>query len=225
MNRAVLWELDGVVADTAEAHFRSWVTALAEWEIPLSRETLAPLLGLRNEEILAVILGRPAEPRELGTILSRKEHFFRVESEHLVRLNAAVPSLLSALDAGGWSQALFSMMPQATMDLVVDQLGIRDYLRAVLSGEAFSRAKPDSTLLRSLAQQLRVAPVRCIVVDESPAGIEAAGRANMRCLAVANSRPRTALHAADYVVDEISEVTVEMFNQLVEDDGRSEATE
>jgi HAD superfamily hydrolase (TIGR01509 family) len=219
MNRAVLWELDGVVSDTAEAHFRSWVTALAEWEISLDRETLAPLLGLRNEEVLAAVLGRPAEPRELGTILSRKEHFFRLESEHLVRLNPGVPDLLSALAADGWSQALFSMMPQATMDLVVDQLGIRDRFRAVLSGEAFPQAKPDPTMLQNLARQLCVPPEGCVVVGEAPAGVEAARRAGMRCLAVANARPRDDLYAADRIVDEMSGLTVETFNQLVENDG------
>jgi HAD superfamily hydrolase (TIGR01509 family) len=222
MNRAVLWELDGVVADTAEAHFRSWVTALAEWEIPLDRETLSPLLGLHNEEILAAVLGRPAEPRERGTILSRKEHFFRLESEHLVRLTPGVPYLLSALAADGWSQALFSMLPQATVDLVVDQLGIRDRFAAVLSAEGTARAKPEPTLLQLLARRLRIPPGACVVVDDVPAGLEAAHRAGMRCLAVANARPPAALGAADRIVSEMSGVAVATFSQLVENDGRTD---
>jgi beta-phosphoglucomutase len=219
MNRAVLWELDGVVADTAEAHFRSWVTALAEWEIPLDRETLAPLLGLRNEEVLAAVLGRPAEPREQGTILSRKEHFFRLESEHLVRLNPGIPALLSALEAAGWSQGLFSMMPQVTMELVAGQLEIRDHFGAMLSAEAFAQAKPDPTLLENLARLLRVAPEHCVAVDGAPAGLEAACRAGMHTLAVTNTRPPDSLHAADRIVPEMSRVTVETFDQLVGHDG------
>ena len=219
MNRIVVWELDGVLADTAEAHFRSWVTALAEWEVALSRETFGPLVGLRNDEILPAVLGRPAEHREQGTIVSRKEHFFRIEAEHTVQLYPGVPALLAALDAAGWSQAVASMMPQPTLDLIVDRLGIRGHLQAAISGEALLEPKPDPALLLEVVHVLRATPGRCVAVDGTPAGVEAARRAGLRSLAVAASRPREALRAADRVVDELSQATVETLDQLVKRHG------
>jgi beta-phosphoglucomutase len=215
MNRTVLWELDGVLADTTEAHFRSWVTALAEWEIPLTRETFRPLVGMRNDEILPAVLGRPAEPREQGTIISRKEHFFRIEAQQTVQLYPGVRPLLAELDAHGWSQALASMMPQATIDLIVDRLGIRNHFQAVISGEALLQPKPDPALLLEMVHVLRTTPGRCVLVDGTPAGVEAAQRAGMRSLAVAFTWSREALRAADHVVDELSQATFETFNQLV----------
>lgn len=219
MKRAVLWELDGVVADTLETHFRSWVTALAEWEIPLDRETFLPLFGMHNDEFLSAVIGRPPTPREQGTIPGRKEHFFRIESQHLVLLNPGVKSLLAELTAAGWLQGLVSMMPQASMDPIVDRLGIRGFFQAAVSGEALPHAKPDPANLLNAAQLLGVAPERCIVVDATAAGVEAAHRAGMRCLAVATARLRDDLLAADTIVDDISAVKVETFNRLVENNG------
>jgi beta-phosphoglucomutase-like phosphatase (HAD superfamily) len=53
MSKGVIWDLDGVLADTAEAHFRCWVTALAEKEIPLDRPTFNGLFGMNNRDMLA----------------------------------------------------------------------------------------------------------------------------------------------------------------------------
>jgi beta-phosphoglucomutase len=220
MRRAVLWELDGVIADTSEAHFRSWVTALAEWEIPLSREVLTPLLGLRNDQVLTRILGRSAGPQEQGTILSRKEHFFRTESEHLVRLYPGVKSLLSELGAAGWIQGLVSMMPQATVDLIVGQLGIHDHFQVIQSGEALPDAKPNPEILLGASILLRVKPEQCVVVDGTSVGVEAARQAGMRSLAVATIRPQDVLLAADHIARDMSAVQVATFNQLVENHGQ-----
>ena len=63
MSKGVIWNLDGVLADTAEVHFRCWVTALAEKEIPLDRPTFDHLFGMNNRDILAQLLGRLPEPR------------------------------------------------------------------------------------------------------------------------------------------------------------------
>lgn len=219
MTRAVIWELDGVVADTAEAHFRGWVTALAEWEIPLTREMFSSLFGLRNDEILSTVLGRPAEPREQGTILGRKEHFFGIEVGLLIQPSPGISSLLAELAAAGWLQGLVSTMPQATMDLIVDRLGIRDYFQAFVSGEAFPHPRPDATYLLHAAERLRAAPERCITVDRTAAGVEAAHRAGMRCLAIADTRSRHDLLSADSLVDDMSAVTIDTFNQWFQDHG------
>ena len=81
MSKGVIWNLDGVLADTAEVHFRCWVTALAEKEIPLDRPTFDHLFGMNNRDILAQLLGRPPEPSELESIVGRKEEIFRMEAQ------------------------------------------------------------------------------------------------------------------------------------------------
>lgn len=215
VDRAVIWDLDGVLADTAEVHFRAWVTALAEWEIPLDRATFDRVFGMNNRDTLTDLLGRPPEPRELATITGRKEHLFRLEASRLARPMPGALDLLAEMGASGWLQALASSAPQANINLLVDKLGIRNWLTAILSGEDLPTGKPDPTLFLETAGVLQVPPERCIVVEDAPAGVEAARSAGMRCIAVATTRSRAALTVADLLFDDLTQVTTDAFLELI----------
>jgi beta-phosphoglucomutase-like phosphatase (HAD superfamily) len=86
MDKGVIWSLDGVLADTVEAHFRAWVTALAQREIALDRPTFEKVSGMNNRHMLTGLLGRPPEIGELESIAGRQEEIFRMEGQGLVRL-------------------------------------------------------------------------------------------------------------------------------------------
>ncbi len=215
VDRAVIWDLDGVLADTAEVHFRAWVTALAEWEIPLDRATFGRIFGMNNRDTLTDLLGRPPEPRELATITGRKEHLFRLEASRLARPMPGALDLLAEMGASGWLQALASSAPQANINLLVDKLGIRKWLKAIHSGEDLPAGKPDPTLFLQTAGALQVPPERCIVVEDAPAGVEAARSAGMRCIAVATTRSRAVLTVADLLFDDLTQVTADAFLELI----------
>lgn len=213
--RAVIWDLDGVLADTAEPHYRAWVTALAEWEVALDRPTFDRLFGMDNRAMLEQILGRPPQPKEQGTIAGRKEHFFRLVAQQMAQPMPGALRLLEALDAAGWPQALASSAPQANINLLVDKLGISDRFHAILSGEELPESKPDPALFLYAAKRLDVPPERCVVVEDAPAGVEAANRAGMRCIAVATTRPAEMLAGADLLLDDLTQLSVDTFAELV----------
>jgi beta-phosphoglucomutase len=214
--KAVIWDLDGVLADTTEAHFRSWVTALAEWEVPLDRPTFNSTFGMNNRDTLTYILGRPPEPMELGTIAGRKEHLFRLQYQQLPSVVAGSSQLLEALNQEHWLQALASSAPMANINLIIDLLHIRSWFSAILSCESIPAGKPDPSLFLQAAKELEVLPDCCIVVEDAPAGVEAAHRAGIKCIAVASTRSRQELELADIVVDELNELTIGTFSQLLE---------
>jgi len=213
--RAVIWDLDGVLADTAEPHFRAWVTALAEWQIPLDRPTFDHLFGMDNRGMLKQILGRPPEPKELGTIAGRKEHFFRLVAQQMAQPMPGALRLLEEMEAAGWSQALASSAPQANINLLVDKFGISARFHVILSGEELPASKPDPELFLFAAERLGVPPECCVVVEDAPAGVEAAGRAGMRCIAVATTRAAKLLAGADLLFDDLTPVTVDTFTELL----------
>ena len=218
MSNGVIWELDGVLADTAEAHFRCWVTALAEKEIPLDRPTFDGLFGMNNRDILAQVLGRPPEPHELETIGGRKEEIFRMEAQWLVRPMHGALSLLKELEGAGWIQAITSSTPKANVELVLGILGIRQRFQAILSGEEVSASKPEPTLFLRAAEALGLPPERCIVVEDTPAGVEAAHKAGMPCIAVTTTSRREVLAAVTssaLVFDDLTQVTAGDFSRLV----------
>jgi beta-phosphoglucomutase len=215
-DRAVIWDMDGVLFDTTEAHFRSWVTALAEWEIPLDRTQFGNLLGINNRDTLTALLGRPPNPEEMATITGRKEHLFRLDANHLVHPIPGAFNLLGELERAGWPQALATSAPWENINLLVDHFGIRDRFQAILSGADLPAGKPDPALFFQAAEALRVAAERCVVVEDSPAGVEAAGRAGMLCIAVTTTHRREALAAADRIFDGLTQFTAETLTEMVD---------
>lgn len=218
MSRGVIWDFDGVLADTAEAHYRCWVTALAEKEIALDRPTFDRVFGMNNRDTLNQLLGRPPEPSELESIAGRKEEIFRMEAQWLVRPMPGALPLLVELERVGWLQALASSTPKANIDLVLAVLGIRGRFQAILTGEDLPTGKPDPTLFLKAAEALGLSAEQCVVVEDAPAGLEAAHKAGMPCIAVATTRPREALAAAAssaVIFDDLTQVKEEHFSRLI----------
>ena len=219
MSKGVIWDLDGVLADTAEAHFRCWVTALAEKEIPLDRPTFDGLFGMNTRDMLAQLLGRPPEPGELEAIVNRKEEIFRMEAQWLVSLLPGALSLLKELEGAGWTQAITSSTPKANVELVLGILGIRQRFQTVLSGEELSAGKPEPTLFLRAAEALGLAPERCVVVEDAPEGVEAAYKAGMPCIAVARTNSPEALASvtpSTLLFDDLTQVAESDFSSLLE---------
>lgn len=218
MNKGVIWDLDGVLADTGELHFRCWVTALAEREIPLDRQTFDTIFGMNNRDTLTYLLERPPEPFELETISGRKEEIFRMEAQWLVRPMPGALTLLGELEEAGWLQAVASSAPKANIDLLLATLGIRGRFQAILSGEELETGKPDPTLFLRAAKALQLSPDRCVVVEDAPAGVEAAHKAGMSCIAVATTRSRDVLAkvtSSTLLFDDLTQVKEESFSNLI----------
>ena len=218
MEKGVIWALDGVLADTAEAHFRCWVTALAEKEISLERPTFDELFGLCHRDLLAQLLGRAPDPSEMESIAGRVEEIFRMEAQWLIRPMPGAFPLVIALEGAGWLQAITSCTPKANVELVLGILGIRQRFAVILSGDELSAGKPDPTLFLRAAQALGLPPGRCVVVEDDPSGVEAAKRAGMPCIAVATTSAREALASVTSsapVFEDLTQVTAEDFVGLI----------
>jgi beta-phosphoglucomutase len=220
MSKGVIWDLDGVLADTAEAHFRCWVTALAEKEIPLDRPTFDGLFGMNKRDMLAQLLGRPAEPGELESIAGRKQEIFRMEAQWLVSPMPGALSLLKELEKAGWIQAVTSSTPMVDVELVLGILGIRQHFHTLLSGEELRASKPEPTLFLRAAKVLGLSPERCVVVEDAPEGMEAAYKAGMPCMAVATTNSRETLSSVTssaLLFDDLTQVTEKDFSRLLEE--------
>jgi beta-phosphoglucomutase-like phosphatase (HAD superfamily) len=102
----------------------------------------------------------------------------------------------------------------------VDELGLRAYFEAIVSGFDLP-GKPDPTLFPKVAHLIDVPPERCIVVEDAVAGVEAARRAGMKCIAVTTTNPAHALEAADIVVERLDALPTDAFQRLLAEAGAS----
>jgi HAD superfamily hydrolase (TIGR01509 family) len=121
---------------------------------------------------------------------------------------------LQRLHAQDIPQAIVSSAPRDNITVVLAALGASDLFQALISGDDVAQGKPDPASFLLAARQLGMPPTACVVIEDAPAGVEAARRAGMACLAVTTSHAREHLDA-DLVVDALVDLPVDTLEQLV----------
>ena len=211
--RAVLWDLDGTLADTMTGHFRAWREVLAGEGYVLSWETFAASFGQRNDTALCSMLDTELPASEVERISDIKEQRFRalVRAEGLQLLPGAASRLRASRDTG-WRQALVTSAPRANAETMLDVLRIGAFFSVVITGDDVALGKPHPEPLLMAADALKVPPSRCLVVEDSPSGIEAAHRAGMRSIAVG---PAHASLPATVAVASLADLPPDAFEVLL----------
>lgn len=181
--RGIIFDLDGVLVHTDELHFTAWATIASELGIPFDRTVNARLRGVSRAESLALLLeGKPTldlSEAERDALCEKKNRLYR---QSLATLTPAdIPpktrELLAGLRVRGIRLAIGSSSRNAP--LILERVGLTDAFDAVVDGSMLTAAKPDPEVFLRAAALLRLAPSVCAVVEDAPAGIQAARRAGM----------------------------------------------
>jgi beta-phosphoglucomutase family hydrolase len=210
----VIWDMDGVLIDTGEFHFRAWSQALSERAIPFSRELFQVTFGMNNTGLLSMLLGQTPAPELVAEISDRKERLFRHEIRGQAQLLPGVQTWLEDLKSAGVRQAIASSAPPANIDALMDELYLRPYFDAIVSGFDLP-GKPDPAVFLEAARLIGVPPGRCVVVEDAIAGVEAARRAGTKCIAVTTTNSADALVDADIVAERLDALPADVFEQLL----------
>ncbi len=213
MVRAVLWDLDGTLVDSQRLHWEAWRQTMAAEGVPISWEQFRATFGRRNDSFVPQWLGAGATPERVARVGDAKEACYR----RLVRERGLAPAPGAAawvrrLHARGWRQAIASSAPRRNVEVMLDVLGLGDCFAAVVAAEDVTEGKPDPQVFLLAAARLGVPPARCIVVEDAPAGIEAARRAGMRSILLAH--PGVAA-PADRIVASLEELPEDAFETLL----------
>lgn len=220
MRQGALWDMDGVLVDTGEFHYHSWVAVLGDYGIEFSRKFFRDTFGMNNRGILSLLLGEKLAPELLAEIGERKEEWFRDAVRGHAWPLPGVLDWLQRLKEMGFRQGVASSAPPANIDALVEELGIRDYFDVLGSGVHLP-GKPEPALFLKVARLLDVPPERCAVVEDAVAGVAAAKRAGMKCIAVTTTSPAGALCAADLVVERLDALPPNAFQRLLQGEGAS----
>jgi HAD superfamily hydrolase (TIGR01509 family) len=212
--KGVLWDLDGVLVDTGEIHYQSWLAILVDYGIEYDRPTWERTFGMNNDGTLRELTGGKLAPEVAVEIIERKEQLFRERVRGLAEPLPGVVAWLSRLKEHGYRQGIASSAPQANIDVLIGRLGISSYFDVIVSG-AEMPPKPDPAVFFRVAEQIGVLPERCVVVEDSRAGVEAARRGGMHCIAVTTTNPPEALQTADVIVDRLDELPSDVFERLL----------
>ncbi|MBN1394140.1 MAG: HAD family phosphatase [Pirellulales bacterium] len=214
---AVIFDIDGVLVDSYDAHFRGWREMAAEEGLKFTEADFAATFGRTSREIIAMHWGDRFDEARMADMDLRKEMAYRrIAAANFPPMPGAV-ELLRALHDAGFRLALGSSGPPGNVQLVVDKLEISDLLGAVVSGKDVTRGKPDPQVFLLAAERLGIAPPRCAVVEDAPAGIAAAHAAGMAAIGMMSTgRTENDLRDADKLVSSLSEITPEVLKKLID---------
>ncbi len=198
--QAALFDLDGVIVDTAKFHYLAWRELANGLGFELSEAQNEQLKGISRMESLDIILGfgkvtlEPEEKLRLATVKNARyvEMIKEIDASEILR---GAKEYLLALRARGVKIALGSASKNA--EIILQNLGVRDLFDVVIDGNKISKSKPDPEVFLLGAKGVGVAPAACVVYEDAAAGVQAAKAGGMYAVGIGSAEN---LPGADVVV-------------------------
>lgn len=221
-NLAVIFDVDGVLIDSYWPHFQSWQRIAGHWGIDYSESAFAVGFGRTSREIIAEDWGlSDLSPEVISRIDDEKEAAYReIVADDFPAMPGA-SDLIRQLYDSGIAVAVGSSGPPDNVALAIEQLEIAPYLSAKVTGRDVTHGKPDPQIFLLAAERLGTEPELCVVVEDAPAGVEAAHRAGMACVGFPSTgRTPQDVAAAELVISSLTELSPEAFHDLLDEASR-----
>jgi beta-phosphoglucomutase len=210
----VIFDLDGVLVDTAWAHRRSWFDLAAKEGLPMSEEFFRHTFGMQNDAILPQL--RPGLSKaEMDRLADWKEQRYRDIVQERVELAPGAQALLQDLKRHGFRLSIGSSAPAQNLDVFWKKLGFADWFDARVTKEDTSQSKPSPETFLKAAEKLGLSPACCAVVEDAVPGVQAGKAAGMHVVAVTTTRRREDLVQADHIVNGLTELKAADFLALL----------
>lgn len=212
MIRACIFDLDGVVVDTAKYHYLAWKRLAAELGfefLPVHNERLKGVSRMRSLDILLEVGGLTFSSDEKDKMAAQKNEWYL---EYIMKMTPdeilpGAKELLVELRSHRIKLALGSASKNAP--IIMDRIGLTSHFDKILDGNSVSVAKPAPDIFITAAKALGVSPSESIVFEDAEAGIEAALNAEMRCVGIGNPK---ILGKATAVIPNLNRFT---YNKLI----------
>lgn len=198
--KGCIFDLDGVIVDTAKYHYLAWKRLAAELGFDFSEKDNERLKGVSRMASLEILLeiGGLTLDEEVKTALAAKKNQWYVDYIAVMNEEEVLPGAKQFIEnarAAGLKVALGSASKNALT--ILNRLKLAECFDAVIDGNKVSKAKPDPEVFLLAAQELGLRPQNCAVFEDAKAGVEAAKRAGMRCIGVGTSPE---LSGADMII-------------------------
>lgn len=208
MIKAIIFDMDGCLADTEPIICAAATQGLAEWGVTAKPEDFVPFVG-RGDDLY---VGGVAEKYGVPYQVVMKERVYEIYLDIVKRDGKpfpGVPELLKKLHDKGIRLAVGSSADKTKVEANIEALGVpREWFEVVVDGTMAEKKKPAPDLFLKAAELLGLRPEECTVVEDALHGVEAGIAAGMRTVGVANTLPAADLAEADVVREATGDVTL-----------------
>jgi beta-phosphoglucomutase family hydrolase len=215
MIKAIIFDMDGVVADYQIQDFTAWRRIFKEYGFNLSYDKYLSFLGMKGEEIIGKNINPNIPTEEALKIVNRKEKYFIEE----IRKNRPQPTkglkkLLTTLSRANLKIGLGTSAPSYKTNIVLKILGIKGFFNSIVTADEVCKGKPNPEIYLKVAKKLNVKPKECIVIEDAPKGIEAAKNAGMKCIAIPTTHKKAELKNADKIINSFNKLTMKVIESI-----------
>lgn len=209
--KGFIFDLDGVITDTAEYHYKSWQSLADEEGLTFNREINEQLRGVSRMDSLDIILdGKDLPQKVKKEWTDRKNNYYQKYLEEITKANILddMEAKLNSLIEKGYKIAVASSSRNARK--VLKNLEITDMFDTISDGNSVENAKPAPDLFLHTAEKLGLKPEECVVLEDAESGVEAALAANMKAVGVG---PEGRVGKAHLVYSNVEEID---FDEIIE---------
>lgn len=215
---AAIFDMDGTLINNTPYHFKSWQALYKKYGMgELSRETYYTVVsGVPVIETIRRVFGEGRNEDQLKALLNEKEEFYRkIYAPHIQPING-LENFLTELKNAGVKIAMGTSATEEDINFVFDHIPIRDDFSVIINSTMVTKPKPDPQVYIKAAKALNVPPERCIVFEDSLAGIKSGNTAGMKVVGITTGHTAAELQPVNLVINDYSELTAQKLAALFE---------
>ena len=212
--KACIFDLDGVIVDTAVYHYKAWKRLANQLEFDFTEEANEKLKGISRKESLALILGWGGVDKtdtERDELAQRKNNWYvdMITGMTPAEILPGALEFLESLKQAGYKTALGSASKNA--GIILNKVGLTGYFDAIVDGNIVTASKPDPQVFLKGAELLGLEPEACVVFEDAIAGVEAAIAGRMKVVGIGTKETLT---GADLIISGLHEMNLEILKKL-----------
>lgn len=212
--KACIFDLDGVIVDTAIYHYKAWRRLANSLGFDFTEEQNEELKGISRVESLKIILNWGSirkTDEEMEQLATQKNNWYVAMIKEMTpaQILPGAKEFLDDVKANSYLIALGSASKNS--ELILTQIGLTRYFDVLIDGNKVAKSKPDPEVFLVAAKELNVKPEECVVFEDAIAGVQAAKNGNMKVIGIGD---KTILKIADLVVNGLDEMTIEKLKRI-----------
>jgi len=214
---AVIFDMDGTLIDNTPYHYKSWQALFKKYDKgELSKTTYyTEISGVPIKETLKRLFNTDDEAT-LKALLNEKESYYRQLYAPFVTAIKGLENFLFELKEAGIKMAMATSATVEDINFILDRVPIRSDFAEIVNASMVSRAKPNPDIFLKAAEMLNVPPAKCIVFEDSLAGLKAGNSAGMKVVGITTGHPAADLQPVNLVINDYTELSVQRLAALFE---------
>lgn len=215
MKKGIIFDLDGVIVDTAKYHYLAWKKLANQLGFEFTKEQNELFKGVSRKRCMDILLemgnvSATDAQKELWMTKKNNDYLSFIEKMDASEILPDVPKVLVFLKENTIPIALGSASKNALP--ILEKVGLAHYFDVIVDGNSVSKAKPDPEVFLMAAQKMNLQPNNCIVFEDAVAGIEAANAANMMSIGIGE---KDVLSEAKFIFKDFTEISIDFMKTII----------